>query len=352
MFSRSKLLLAGAVTAMSLSFVGHAQAATTPLTATQVLQQFNLVVLSNDVSNSHVDGRAWIGGTLTGGDYVQHASDTAASSYAGLTVMGSASGVHVNGLGAVIGGSLTNSTVNTGSSYISGAVSGSNLNGPAYVGGSSSNTNYNGGNLSSSGPSALMSTNYAASTSTNFASTLSALSDKLKAGGTNSSVSISGNKTTFTATPNSAGVAVFNLDNAASASVFATGEFTFNANGATTIIINSSVTSATIGANFLGGQAQSLGSAIIWNFYNATNLTINNQFGGTILATKASLTNNQNIEGGVYVNNLTQNGEIHLQAFTGNVAAVPEPQTYASMLGGLALLGFTAIRRKKKGDLA
>ena len=150
---------------------------------------------------------------------------------------------------------------------------------------------------------------------------------------------------------NSSGVAVFNLDNTTSASVFSAGEFSFAANGASTIIINSSVSSAVIGANFLGGQAQSLGSSILWNFYNATSLTINNQFGGSILATHASLTNNQNIEGGVFVNSLTQNGELHLQSFTGNlsaVAPVPEPEEYLLMVAGLiVVVGVAALRRRR-----
>ncbi|EIJ47173.1 hypothetical protein GWL_14140 [Herbaspirillum sp. GW103] len=347
----SKSVLAGfaVLPFLSLGVSAAAQAATVSLTGAEALQQFNLVVLGDASSNSHVDGRAWIGGSLTGGDYVQHVGSTPASSYAGLTVMGSASNVHVNGLGSYIGGSFTNSTVNSGSSYIVGAVSNSNLNGSAYVTGSTSGTNFNGGRPST--PSTLMQTNADAATSTNFGSTLGTLSNTLKSAVANSTVSITGNKATFTAVANSSGVAVFNLDNTTSASVFSAGEFSFAANGASTIIINSSVSSAVIGANFLGGQAQSLGSSILWNFYNATSLTINNQFGGSILATHASLTNNQNIEGGVFVNSLTQNGELHLQSFTGNlsaVAPVPEPEEYLLMVAGLiVVVGVAALRRRR-----
>ncbi|HZG21262.1 MAG TPA: collagen-binding domain-containing protein [Herbaspirillum sp.] len=351
MLGRSRSLMAGFAVAplLSLGFSSAAQAATTPLTGAEALQQFNLVVLGSVTSNSHVDGRAWIGGSVTGGDYVQHVNDTPASNYAGLTVMGSATNVHVNGLGSTIGGSFTNATVNSGSSYIGGAVSNSNLNGPAYVAGGSSGSNFNGGHLST--PSPLMQTNLDASGSTNFGSTLGALSSTLKNAAANSTVSLSGNKATFNAVANAKGVAVFNLDNASSASVFSAGEFSFAANGASTIIINSSVSSAVIGANFLGGQAQSLGKSIVWNFYNASSLTINNQFGGSILATHASLTNNQNIEGGVFVNSLTQNGELHLQPFSGNLAAVapvPEPEQYLMMLAGLAIVvGVAALRRRR-----
>jgi hypothetical protein len=39
-------------------------------------------------------------------------------------------------------------------------------------------------------------------------------------------------------------------------------------------------------------------------------------------------------------------------AGTVNVSAVPEPETYAMMLGGLGLIGFMAKRRKKQGGAA
>ncbi|KAF1040207.1 MAG: hypothetical protein GAK35_03601 [Herbaspirillum frisingense] len=348
MSGRHKSLLAAVAAFLSLSFAGHAMA-TTSLSAAQVLTQFNLVVLGDATSGSHVDGRAWVGGSLTGGDFVQHAGDAAASNYAGLTVMGSISNVHVNGLGAVIGGSVTNSTVNSGSSYIGGSVSGSNLNGPAYVSGGSSGSNFNGG-LNAS-PSALMQTNQQAASSTNFASTLNGLSGQLKGLSGSSTISFSGGKASFNAVADASGVAVFNLDSGMSQQVFSAGEFSFTTNGASTIVINSSIASATIAANFLGGQAQSLGKTLIWNFYNASSLTINSQFGGSILATNAALTLNQNIEGGVYVKSLAQNGEIHLQAFNGNlpaVAVVPEPQAYLSMLAGLLMIGGLLVVRKRK----
>lgn len=333
-------VLPAAIAATSFFSIG-AHAA---LDANQTLNQFNAIVFDNVVSNSHVDGRTWVGGNVTGGDYVQHSSDTPASSYAGLTVKGNASNLHVNGLGAVIGGNFTNSIVNTGSTAILGNVVNSNLNGPAYVQGSASGSNFNGGKLAA--PSSLMQTNMDAVDSTDFYSVLSNTSDSLRQLSNTSDVIVNGNKATFSAVADNTGLAVFDLTDVQAAQIFSLGEFDFLLNGATTVIINAGLENISISANFLGGSAQTIGSSVIWNFYDATSITLNSQFGGSILAVDATLTNNQNIEGGVFVKNLNQYGEIHLQPFTGNVVtAVPEPSSYAMFLMGLGLLTFAARRR-------
>jgi len=316
-----------------------------PLTNTQILNQFNEVVLGNATSTSDIDGRAWVGGSLTGGGYVGHSGQTPASSYAGVTVGGSASGITVNADGDVIGGSLSNSNINGGSSVILGAVSNSNLNGPAYVAGSASGTNFNGGHSALTG---TLASTEAAATSTNFGQQLGALSTSLsKMASTGSTVTIDKNGlATFNAVVNKSGVAVFDLTSIDTTLFSTAKEFTFNLNGASTVIMNSNDTSASINANFLGGSAQTVGSKIIWNFYDATTLNIGAQFGGDVLATKATLTNSGNIEGGVFVDNLTQKAEIHLQPFSGSVSSVPEPETYAMLMAGLGLVGLMARRRK------
>ncbi|MEO7577394.1 MAG: choice-of-anchor A family protein, partial [Massilia sp.] len=302
--------------AIALAFTANAHA--TPITAQQTLQQFNAVVLTDVVSNSHVDGRTYVGGNVSGGDYTQHVSDTPASNYAGLTVRGNAANVRVNGLGAVVQGNFSNATVNAGESVIGGNVNNSNLNGKAYVGGAVSNSNLNDGKASTQD--ALMQQNANAAGSTDFGSILSGLSNTLALmNSTGSSVSFNGyGKATFNAVANANGVAVFDLRSFDDV-LFQSSEFAFNMNGATSVILNSDMANVSIGANFLGGGAQLFGSSMIWNFFNATSITTNAQFGGSILATQALLTNNQNIEGGVFVKELHQNGELHLQPFSGNV---------------------------------
>lgn len=340
---------------IAVAALSSTSAQAVPLSSAEILKQFNTVVLGSATSSSHTDGRTYVGGALSGGDYVQHINDTPASSYAGLTVAGSASNVKVNGLGAVVAGSLSNSTVNKGSSVIQGGVSNSNLNGAAYVEGASSG-NFNGGKLST--PDEVMVANLLASTSTNFGSVLGGLSGSLKTlGSTGSSVTFDGNLAIFNAVVNGDGLAVFDLT-AIDTVLFSKGEFRFNLNGASSVILNTDVKSANISANFLGGSAQQYGSKLLWNFYNATDLTINNQWGGSLLATSAYLTNNQNIEGGVFVNGLNQRGEIHQQSFSGALpgsgnglagrpsGAVPEPGSMALFAGGLGVMGLLARRRR------
>ncbi|MCB5190974.1 choice-of-anchor A family protein [Methylobacillus arboreus] len=313
------------------------------LDANQTFQQFNAVVFGNIDSTSHLHGRAWVGGNVNGGEYVHRPLPS--SDYAGLTVQGNINNARVLAQGAVIGGNLNNSSVNGGSTAVLGNANNGHLNGPGYVAGVTTGINFNGGKLDA--PNAQLQTNLDAASSTNFYDVLSSTSYNLSQLDNTSSVSLNGNKATFTAVADSTGLAVFNLSDIDALSIFGAGEFDFILNGASTVIINSSLTDIDISANFLGGSAQRIASQVIWNFYNAETVDLGRQFGGSILAVDAHLTNWADIEGNVYVQNLTQRGQIHQFGFTGDipVVAVPEPSTYAMFLAGLGLLAFGARRR-------
>lgn len=336
--------------------LGSAGALAAPLTAAQTLQQFNLITLGDANVYSHVDGRSYVGGNMAGSGAVfsMHPNDMPASSFAGLTVAGNASNLSVTAAGATVLGHLSGANINNGPAVVGGDASNSNFNGSggSYVYGSKSGVNANSGGMSATDAAERIST----AQSTNFASLLDSTSSSLRAlSSTGSYWSITGSRVTFHAVANTNGVAVFDLS-AYDDTLLGFSEFMFDYGSATTVIFNSDVSSATINANFLGGSAQTIGSKTLWNFYNATSLTLGTQFGGSVLATQATLTNHNNVEGGVFVNKLNQYGEIHLQPFSGTlpgplpVSAVPEPEGWALMLaGGLAVLGVSRRRRIWQG---
>ncbi|WP_263768951.1 collagen-binding domain-containing protein [Propionivibrio soli] len=340
-----KSILHTSVLALAALTLGSAHAA--PITAQEALNQFNLVVFGDSVSSSHVDGRTYVRGNLTGGDYVQHPADTPASGYSGVTVGGNASSLNVNGLGIVTGGNLTNTNVNSGSAVILGNASNVNFNGAAYVGGTASNSNFNGGHLTGSTAVAAQQNAAGALDSSFLQVQLNGLSQQLsQLASTGSNVTINGGRAVFNAVADANGLAVFDLT-LIDTLLFTLNEFEFNLNGATTLIFNSDNAAYDIHANFLGGSARTIGKYAIWNFYNAANIALESEFGGAVLGISAALRNENNIEGTVVVASLQQHGEIHLQPFTGDVPDnnVPEPESLGLLIAGLAAMAYPRLRR-------
>ncbi|KPL69737.1 glycosyl transferase family 1 [Erythrobacter sp. SG61-1L] len=347
-------LLAGAA-AFAVSIPAFAS---TP-TGTDILSEWNLVVLGDLVSSSEVEGRTFVGGDLSGNSSNYNISTIPASTNGtpGLTVVGDVNGGTKNlnnGSGAIVGGNVN---------------SGFNLNGATQtvqVGGTISNTNVNQNTvtsgLSASDPAFTQNLqqdkSLIATSVTNLSYDLSTLSP-------NSDFSIQGNKGVFTAQPDADGVAVFNIS---SADLDAIGEIQFDLNGAQTAIVNVSGTNITLNDNFLGGT-NNLGENVIWNFPDAENLTLTTAFGGSVLAPKADAHTYNYIQGSAVFGSLTQDGEMHVGTYNGGYqyeppsssssggsssggsssggTEVPEPGMLALFAAGLAALFFWRRRRVK-----
>ena len=90
-------------------------------------------------------------------------------------------------------------------------------------------------------------------------------------------------------------------------------------------------------------------SNVLWNFYEATSLTLNTTVQGSILAPDADVTfNTGNLYGTLVAESLTGTGEFHQDPF--NPPVVPEPVSSTLFIVGGAVLGFKRFRKKQKND--
>jgi choice-of-anchor A domain-containing protein len=175
--------------------------------------------------------------------------------------------------------------------------------------------------------------------------TLDGLSTSLSKLKANSVLPTAGNNEVISATPGANGVAVFDVTAAQLAQI---PSYDFDLNGAKTVIINVSGTTVNFSANDESGTTGA--NNIIWNFYQAKTVNLGTQIAGTILATGATVSNNNQIDGDLVAAAWTGNGELHDYAFTGNLSAVPLPGGLPLLGSALLALGALARRRAKKGS--
>lgn len=121
-----------------------------------------------------------------------------------------------------------------------------------------------------------------------------------------------------------------------------------------TVVINvdgSSVSLQNMGI-FLGAASQAATTSkdkILFNFTQAASLNISSiGVTGSILAPYASVSfSNGSLDGTLIAQSVSGSGTYKINSFTGTIAAVPEPQTWAMMMAGLGMLGIVLRRRRR-----
>lgn len=279
-----------------------------------VLSEWNLIVRNDLTSSSEVDGSTMVGGSLMG-----------TSNYTVQMVTAS------NGDGLAIAGNIP-----------AGAIANINNSGNLRTGGSVGGTvNLNGGTtIIDAGVSSMVASAFAEA---------EAISAALAGLPANGSMSGSGH---FSATPQLLGsqqVAIYDIMDG---DFDGLGQITLDFGTADTVIINvgadsNGMVNLVAPPNILSDFDQSHSSHILWNFYDSTDLVVNNSFNGAFLAPNADLQLlGGGINGSVVVDSVSQqNAEVRLNLFAPDAyILIPEPTSLAM----LAVFGGTLVVRRRR----
>lgn len=120
-----------------------------------------------------------------------------------------------------------------------------------------------------------------------------------------------------------------------------------------TVIINVSGTSDSLGsAIYINGtqpsETSNAGADILFNFADATSVTLNGQLTASMLAPLAAVSGNSSIDGTIIAAQISDNGEVHNAEFTGSLPpTVPEPRSLAFVGTGMFLVAALMARRGK-----
>lgn len=277
------------------------------------LTDWNLIVRNNLTGTSEIDGSTIVGGSVFGTMNYGVQSITAP-----------------NGTGLAVGGNFPAGSIaninNAGDFRFSGTVAGTvNLNGGSSINDPSIpsliNTFFGQAAIASAGTAALPSTG-----------TLDG------AGNLNSN-------TANLLSINGQSVAVYSF----AATQFAgLGQLNLNFGSADTVILNvtadaNGTVNLTAPPNLVGGFNQNNSTRILWNFFDADTLIVNNNINGAVLAPDATLfLNGGGINGSVIVDEVAAlDAEIRRFTYTG--VLIPAPSAAAL----LAMAGLGATRRRR-----
>jgi len=341
-------MIRAGLAALSVSAIALSAHAATTLDAADYaaltdLNQLNLIVLNNMSGGDDVEGKTFVGGNLTnaatygiGRIGVYEPTSTYETLTVGGNVTGSVNitpGPNVSGpYGATIGGSAGSIDIN---------ISPASLE----VGGTVGNFNPQKGDTYTPDAGKSVAAGIASTTAT-FTTDLKDLSAALA--GLTPTGAYNGadpNNVTLTAkTTDAAGFAVIDIT---AAELESAASIVYDFSAGIPVIINVSGTTASYSVidNANNNNSEADSASVLWNFEGATNVTLNRQLVGGVLAPYATLSNNSPIDGSVAVYNFNQGGEVHLATF------VPEPGTWWMMIGGVGLVG-GALRARRRRAVA
>lgn len=311
-----KKLLAIAACVAAISASGQANAAS--VNPVELLQAFNVITLGDFDNGFHVHGRTFVGGDYTSPQLSELTKDPVSN----FTFDGGPSG-----------------TV-----FIGGDVSGNGIRsfngGDVVIGGSvapGTNVEAQGGGTVTQGVAGIPVADVSAA--------LFGLSGQLRdlglTLGATGVLDGDSNNPRFAAGLTADPLEIFNFD----ASDFSNGNSNYGATTSVPTIVNVS------GENInFAGKISNATPNLIFNFYEATSLSISQSFSAHIIAPNAAVSVAANFYGMIAANSLSlRNGEIHPLAFpdlpNDQVTVAPLPASGLLLLGALGLLGYRGRRK-------
>jgi len=280
-----------------------------------MMKTYNVITFGNALIRSEIEGRTWIGGTATVPNSTQFGFNTLISQTDYALVVGN--GITGNGPFQINQGSVL-------SKFATSATWNMNSGGTVQIG----TTPYS------------VFESSVGWTINSIRSNFQTLSNQLDGLAADSVANLSDfNNGKLTGSGSMVSIIDVNVS-----SLTALNGLTLNANGSSLVIVNVHGTPANpFNGNFMGSSSANR-QKFLWNFVNATSITMNRQWQGTVLAPYALVVAKNGFEGGMFSSGLEMYDEGHFFPLN---SVIPEPSTFLLFVTGAALTIFRLRRRRR-----